>query len=93
MASTKPSILLLGAGSNIGQAVAKKFEAGGYRVALAARSLSDRKVSNQEWTYKVDLGNPSAMAGLFSRVSKDVGIPSVVIFNGKCNFLVVRNVL
>lgn len=80
--STKPLLLLLGAGSNIGQAVSKKFLAGGYHVALAARSLPDRKISNQEWSYKLDLSNPSAVEDLFAKVSKDVGIPSVVIFNG-----------
>jgi NAD(P)-dependent dehydrogenase (short-subunit alcohol dehydrogenase family) len=83
MASYKPLVLLLGAGSNIGQAVAKKFLAGGYHVALAARKLPDRKMSSQEWTYKFDLSNPSAVEDLFAKVSEDAGIPSVVIVNGK----------
>jgi NAD(P)-dependent dehydrogenase (short-subunit alcohol dehydrogenase family) len=83
MASSRPLLLLLGAGPNVGQAVSKKFQANGYRVALAARSLSDRKVSDHEWSYKIDLGNPSAIERLFSKVSKEVGIPNVVVYNGK----------
>lgn len=83
MASSKPLLLLLGSGSNIGQAVAKKFLAGGYHVASAARSLTDRKISNQEWSYKADLSDTSAVEDLFAKVSKDIGIPNVVIYNGK----------
>lgn len=83
MTSYKPLVLVLGAGLNIGQAVAKKFLSDGYSVALAARSLSERKVSNQEWTYTIDLTNPGAVEALFTKVSEDVGIPNVVIFNGK----------
>lgn len=83
MASSRPLLLLLGAGPNVGQTVSKKFQANGYRVALAARSLSDSKVSDHEWSYKIDLGNPSAIEGLFSKVSKEVGIPNVVVYNGK----------
>jgi NADP-dependent 3-hydroxy acid dehydrogenase YdfG len=41
MNSSKPLMLLLGAGSNISQAVAEKFEAEGYRVAIAARRIED----------------------------------------------------
>ena len=87
MASTKPLVLLLGAGSNVGSAVAKKFQSSGYNVALAARSLSERKISSQEWSYKLDLSKPSAVEDLFAKVQKDVGIPNVVIFNGKSDHL------
>ncbi|KIM93373.1 hypothetical protein OIDMADRAFT_35864 [Oidiodendron maius Zn] len=81
MTSYKPLVLVLGAGLSIGQTVAKKFVSDGYSVALAARSLSERRVSNQEWTYTIDLSNPGAVEALFTKVSEDVGIPNVVIFN------------
>lgn len=85
MASPRPLLLLLGAGSNIGQAVSKKFQASGYCVALASRSLPDRRVSDQEWSYKIDLSNPSAIESLFSKISEEVGIPNIVVYNGRLN--------
>lgn len=93
MASTKPLVLLLGSGSNIGQAVAKKFRTSGYNVALAARSLSEHKISDQEWSYKLDLSTPSAVENLFVKVQKDLGIPNVVIFNGKSDHLYCCSIL
>jgi NAD(P)-dependent dehydrogenase (short-subunit alcohol dehydrogenase family) len=83
MSSPKHLMLLLGSGSNIGQAVARKFEAGGYSVAIAARSLSDRKVSDRRWSYRIDLSNPNTVADVFAKVTNDIGIPNVVVFNGK----------
>lgn len=80
--ASKPVLLLLGYGANIGQAAAQKFEAAGFRVAIAARSLSEEKISDQRWSYPVDLAHPKAVADLFAKTTKDIGIPSVVIYNG-----------
>lgn len=82
MTSFKPLLLLLGAGANIGQAVEKKFLNSGYRVAIAARSLQERHPSPDIWSYKIDLNKPNDVVELFSKVSKDIGIPNVVIYNG-----------
>lgn len=82
MSATKPLVLLLGAGKNIGEAVAKKFGGGGFNVALAARSLHDAQNSTGRWSYKVDLSRPAEVAELFAKVSKEIGIPNVVIYNG-----------
>ncbi|KAH7381120.1 putative short chain type dehydrogenase [Cadophora sp. MPI-SDFR-AT-0126] len=81
MTSLKPVMLLLGAGANIGKAVATKFASSGYEVATAARSLEDGQPSPGRWTYKIDLNKPNGVADLFSKVSSQVGIPSVVIYN------------
>ncbi len=83
MVSSKPLMLLLGTGSNIGQAVANKFEAVGYRVAIAARSIEEHHTSTDRWSYKIDLNKPDTVADLFGKVWKDIGIPNVVIYNGK----------
>jgi NAD(P)-dependent dehydrogenase (short-subunit alcohol dehydrogenase family) len=80
--ASKPVLLLLGYGANIGHAAAKKFEAGGFHVAIAARSLSEEKVSDQRWSYPIDLAHPKAVTDLFAKTTKDIGIPSVVIYNG-----------
>lgn len=79
--ASKRVILLLGAGSNIGQSVANKFEAAGYRVAVAARRQQDKQISSDRWSYNADLSRPESVAGVFDKVSRDVGVPSVVIYN------------
>ena len=84
MASLKPLVLLLGAGANVGEAVAKKFEAAEYIVALASRKSEERQHSATRWSYKIDLDRPEEVGGLFAKISKDIGIPSVVIYNGIC---------
>jgi NADP-dependent 3-hydroxy acid dehydrogenase YdfG len=76
-------MLLLGAGSNISQAVAENFEAEGYRVAIAARRIEDGYDTTERWSYKVDLNKPHTVVDLFTKVTKDIGIPSVVVYNGK----------
>jgi len=48
MPSTSPIVLVLGAGPNIGQAVARTFAGKGYRVAVAARSVKDADSSDQQ---------------------------------------------
>jgi NADP-dependent 3-hydroxy acid dehydrogenase YdfG len=40
MTANIPIILILGAGPNIGQAVARTFASKGYKIALAARAIS-----------------------------------------------------
>ncbi|KAH7323456.1 putative short chain type dehydrogenase [Rhexocercosporidium sp. MPI-PUGE-AT-0058] len=81
MSSSKPLMLLLGAGANIGEAVAKKFASSGFNVATAARSLDNSHVSPGRWTYKIDLNKPEDVTNLFTKVSSEVGIPNVVIYN------------
>ncbi|PVH79947.1 NAD(P)-binding protein [Cadophora sp. DSE1049] len=81
MTSIKPVVLLLGAGANIGKAVATKFASSGFNVATAARSLEDGQLSPGRWTFKIDLTKPNSVADLFTKVSNQVGIPSVVIYN------------
>lgn len=83
MAAYKRVALILGAGSNIGEAVANKFEAAGYRVAVASRRYKDQQLSPERWSYNVDLSRPEEVAGVFSKVSRDIEAPSVVIYNGR----------
>jgi len=75
-----PSILIIGGGPNIGSSVAANFAAHGYTVAIASRSVPADK------TYKhfvFDAAEPSKVPELFARVSAEVGIPKVVVYNGE----------
>ena len=83
MSSTSPVILILGAGPNVGQHVARAFAAKGYKVALASRKANEENNTPNQVNVSSDLSDPSSIAGVFSRVKELLGIPSVVVHNGK----------
>ncbi|TAQ90334.1 hypothetical protein B7494_g1350 [Chlorociboria aeruginascens] len=81
MPGTSPVILILGAGPNIGQAVARTFASKGYKVALAARSLREADSTDNQLNITSDFANPDDVVNAFTRVKKVLGIPSVVVYN------------
>lgn len=83
MTTTSPVILIFGAGPNIGQAVARTFASKGYKVALAARSLREADSTDKQLNITSDLANPDDVVNAFTKVNKELGIPSVVVYNGK----------
>ena len=82
MAAKSPVVLILGAGPNIGQAVARAFASKGYKVALAARSLKADSTENQ-LNIPSDFSKTDDVVNAFTEVKEVFGIPSVVIYNGK----------
>lgn len=76
-------IFVLGAGPKIGLSVANAFAAKGYKVALAARSVQDGVDENGYLRLKVDLANSSEIQQAFRKVKDHLGIPSVVVYNGR----------
>lgn len=83
MTMSKPVLFVIGAGPKIGQSVADAFAAEGYSVALAARSLPEGKDEKGYFNIKLDLTDTSAVSGAFAKVTKELGIPSVVVYNGQ----------
>ena len=83
MPGTSPVILILGAGPNIGQAVAKTFVSKGFKVALAARSLREVDSTENQLNITSDFANPDDVVNAFVKVKQVLGIPSVVVYNGK----------
>jgi NAD(P)-dependent dehydrogenase (short-subunit alcohol dehydrogenase family) len=83
MPGTSPVILILGAGPNIGKAVARTFASKGYKVALAARSLREADSMDNQLNITSDFANPDDVVNAFTRVKKVLGVPSVVVYNGK----------
>lgn len=81
MPSTSPIVLILGAGPNIGQAVARKFASKGYKVALAARSLKEADATPGQLNIPSDFSNTDDVVNAFQKVNKEFGIPSVVVYN------------
>lgn len=96
---TGKTALIVGAGPGLGTALARKFAAEGYNLALAARNL-DRvtalaadlsKGGVTAKAFKVDVTNEDSMKALFADVEKTVGAISVVVHN--VNGRVVKDLL
>lgn len=83
MPGTSPVILILGAGPNIGQGIARAFAAKGYKVALASRSLQEADSTPEQLHIKSDFTNTDDVVHAFVRTKKEMGVPSVVVYNGK----------
>lgn len=83
MTSAKPVVLILGAGENIGHNVGSYFAGNGYRVAYVARRLHDDFSKPNEISIRCDLSKPDAVADVFQKVKKHLGVPTVVVYNGK----------
>jgi len=80
--STKPVVLVLGAGSNVGKALSSKFSKAGYSVALAARSFANGETPDGHLGIKVDLSDPKSIPSVFAKVKETLGAaPATVIYN------------
>ncbi|KAJ7099384.1 hypothetical protein B0H15DRAFT_944794 [Mycena belliarum] len=73
---------IIGAGANVGKHVAAAFKDKGYRVALASRN-PDVDALKKEGYFPVtlDVQNIESVQGAFAAVNKELGPPSVVVFN------------
>ncbi|KAK1243214.1 hypothetical protein MKX07_003842 [Trichoderma sp. CBMAI-0711] len=81
MPGISPIVLILGAGPRVGLPTAKAFASKGYKVAVAARSLNEAESTDSQLNIKSDFANPDDVINAFSKVKKELGIPSVVIYN------------
>jgi len=76
------SALIFGAGPRIGQAVALKLKAEGYKVALASRNPNVEEAKKDGYyPVQVDAAKPETIQGVYNSVEKEIGTPNVVIFN------------
>jgi NAD(P)-dependent dehydrogenase (short-subunit alcohol dehydrogenase family) len=85
-ADTKRQVaVVVGAGPGNGQALAERFAADGYAVALLARNqdhvvrLAER-IPNARG-YACDIGDDKAVSATFSRIRKDIGDVDVLLYN------------
>lgn len=82
MAGAFPVLLVLGAGPNIGQTVARAFASKGYKVAIASRSMNEADSTDGQLNIKSDFSNTDDVVNAFKKVKDVLGIPSVVVYNG-----------
>ncbi|KAK5165785.1 uncharacterized protein LTR77_008708 [Saxophila tyrrhenica] len=79
--STSKVLLVLGAGGNVGASVASSFAKNGYKVAIAARRLSDAVDDDGNLQIQADLSKPETVKSSFDKVTAKFGPPSVVVYN------------
>lgn len=83
MTGASPIVLILGAGANIGQGVAKAFAAKSYRVALSSRKAPTVNFTPDQVHIPSDLSDLESVTRVFSKVKELLGdVPSVVVYNG-----------
>ena len=76
--------LIVGAGSGLSAALARRFAAGGLEVALAARNIDKLAPLCAETgavSFAVDAADPSEVEGLFEALDVTIGAPDVVVYN------------
>ena len=76
-----PVVLIFGAGANVGLSLATRFKQEGYKVAAVSRTIKDdlKTVAHKTIASSV---TPDQVTEIFAEVEKDLGTPSVVIYNG-----------
>jgi len=76
--------LIVGAGKGLSASLARACAKRGMKVALAARNtekLAALAAETGAKTYPCDAGDPAAVRAVFSSVDKDLGAPTLVIYN------------
>jgi NADP-dependent 3-hydroxy acid dehydrogenase YdfG len=85
----KKTIIIVGAGKGLGNAVAHKFGQNGFRVVLIARNEDSLKVYEQEFTklgievfiHAADAAKPDTLTAAFNNIKAKFGTPDVLVYN------------
>ncbi|WP_042161698.1 SDR family NAD(P)-dependent oxidoreductase [Paenibacillus gorillae] len=86
---SKPLVVIVGAGSGVSAAVARKFGDNGFRIGLVARresSLEEQANALKELGVEAfgitgDAGNPASIAEAFQTIREQHGEPDVLVYN------------
>ena len=85
MAQKKPVCAVVGVGPGNGEAIARRFAADGYAVALMARSLdlTTRLAGEMDAAraYACDVGDATSVAAAFGAMRAEMGDAEVMVFN------------
>jgi NAD(P)-dependent dehydrogenase (short-subunit alcohol dehydrogenase family) len=87
MSAASKVLLILGSGPNVGKSVAQAFIAKGYKVAHTSRKSRPENDTADEINLAADFSNPESLPQVFSQVREKLGIPSVVVYNGRSSSL------
>lgn len=87
----KPLIVITGASSGIGRAVALRFAKEGYRIALIARRLErlqqvQKEVDSPCYVYKVDVCSSEEVSFVFAQIEKEHGAVDLLVNNAGAGF-------
>ena len=83
----KPVCVVVGIGPGNGAALARRFARDGHAVALLSRSTDASEAlvaeigKDSARAYACDAGDPAAVARTFAAIEKDLGAPSVAVYN------------
>ncbi len=82
---SQPVCLITGAGDGTGAAIARRFTAGGYRVALLARTEARLQKLEAELTgsrgYVCDVADLDHLKSTIAKATSDLGAPRVAVHN------------
>ncbi len=82
---SKPVCLVTGVGPGTGSALCRRFESGGYSVAMLARDAERLQSLNEELPgghpYVCDVSSEEAIKDTVAKITADLGAPEVVIHN------------
>jgi len=76
--------LIVGAGSGLSASLARLFAREGMKIAVAAREvakLNELCTQTGARAYRCDAADPAQVESLFEAVSRDIGEPTVVVYN------------
>ncbi|HUC62974.1 MAG TPA: SDR family NAD(P)-dependent oxidoreductase [Alphaproteobacteria bacterium] len=82
--SETPSALIVGVGSGLSAALARACARDGMKVALAARNtdkLASLVAETKARAYRCDASDEAQVAALFDAVERDLGVPTLVVYN------------
>lgn len=74
--------IVFGAGQHIGMHSVETFKSKGFKVARVSRSVKEEE-SDGMLSIPCDLTQPHLVSGVFDKVRKTWGEPSVIVYNGE----------
>ena len=85
----KKTIVIVGAGKGLGNAIARKFGQNDFRIILMARNEASLKEYKEEfsnegievYTHAADAANPASLTSAFDNVKAKFGTPDVLVYN------------
>ncbi|KIO23164.1 hypothetical protein M407DRAFT_112713 [Tulasnella calospora MUT 4182] len=79
---SKPVAFIIGYGSNLGPAIARKFRSEGFNVAVSARTLDEKAAKEDGYlSIQADFGDIASVRNAFDRLESELGPAAAVVYN------------
>lgn len=76
-------ILVLGAGPRVGLSVVKQFAQKGYKTVGVSRTPGEELSKISDLALSADFSKHESIKTVFDEVKAKLGVPNVVVYNGK----------